>query len=482
MDQIANRRTWARGATPRRFGLSYSGLQNLAALVDMTMFVLAGTLGFAIYEYYLTGRLVWPHAGFGIGIVAGAFFGMLARSGGLYSLRAVRSPGNRWRTVWVTLAIAYLLIINGVFLLKVGTDYSRGSMVVFGALAIGLVTLGRVLFSQLSELAVRRGVVSGTRAVAIGEASELEKLSAEGMRSFGFEEIARVGVGRSDIGSGLSERSAERIQAAINLARQGRASEFILAVSWSQVRLLDEIGVLLRASPLPVKLLPDAAIRNITSSVGNSGLEPDLAVEIQRAPLSGWERLTKRYLDVVLSFVALVLLAPLFLITAILIKLDSAGPVLFRQRRCGFDNQEFVIFKFRTMTTLDDGDHVVQARRGDARLTRIGALLRRSSIDELPQLLNVIRGEMSLVGPRPHAMAHNDQYNALIATYALRHHVKPGITGMAQTRGLRGATPELVQMERRVEQDIWYINHWSLTLDLWIMAKTCTAVFRQEAF
>ena len=134
------------------------------------------------------------------------------------------------------------------------------------------------------------------------------------------------------------------------------------------------------------------------------------------------------------------------------------------------------------MTVMDDGEAVVQARRGDRRVTRIGKLLRRSSIDELPQLFNVIRGDMSIVGPRPHAVAHHDQYSALIASYALRHQVKPGLTGMAQIRGLRGETRQLALMERQVEQDLWYINHWSLTLDLMIMMRTCFILLRDEIY
>jgi undecaprenyl-phosphate galactose phosphotransferase/putative colanic acid biosynthesis UDP-glucose lipid carrier transferase len=238
----------------------------------------------------------------------------------------------------------------------------------------------------------------------------------------------------------------------------------------------------LRASPLPVTLLPDFAIRSVVGNRRKGGLDAALAVDIQRQPLSRLDRLCKRAIDLALSLAAIALLAPLLALTALAIRLDSPGPALFRQRRVGFDNREFVIFKFRTMTARDDGPIVPQARRGDGRVTRLGRLLRRSSLDELPQLLNVIRGEMSLVGPRPHALAHHDRYGALIGSYAFRHHVKPGLTGMAQVRGLRGETSELAAMENRVEQDLWYIDNWSLALDFAIMARTCLVLLRQDAY
>jgi exopolysaccharide biosynthesis polyprenyl glycosylphosphotransferase len=302
------------------------------------------------------------------------------------------------------------------------------------------------------------------------------------LRHFGTEQIARIGVTQSEKGKGLSERGQAQVASAIELAREFHAAEFVLMIPWGHDRLIAEVGELLRSSPLAVKLLPDSTIRNFVGRQTNGGLDPTLAVEIQREPLNWWERALKRTLDLTLSVSGVVVLTPLLLITALVIRLDSKGPVLFRQRRVGFDNREFVIYKFRTMTTLDDGERVVQAHRGDSRITRIGKLLRRSSIDELPQLLNVIRGDMSIVGPRPHAVAHHDQYGTLIGSYALRHHVKPGLTGLAQMRGLRGETRQLVQMERRVEQDLWYINHWSFALDLMIMARTVLVLLRQEVY
>ena len=482
MNQMARTPTQVASRELRWGVLSYQSLQLIAASFDMCLLLLASVLGFAIYQYYLTGGWVSPSDGLSFGVLAGVLFIALSRSRDLYEIQALLRPERNFRNILAILAITLLALANIMFLLKVGAEYSRGSIIVFGAIAFAFITLGRILFAHLSALGIQSCVIAGRRAVTGGEASELERLAPSDLRRFGIEEMARVGVMRSDGGKGLGERARERVAGAMDLARKFNAAEFVLLVPWGQERLLAEIGDLLRLSPLPVKLLPDYTVRNIVRRQRKGGPDPYLAVEIQRAPLSRFERSCKRAIDLTLSLSAVVLLAPLLLITAIAIKLDSKGPVLFRQRRCGFDNKEFVIFKFRTMTALEDGETVVQARRGDARITRIGGLLRRSSIDELPQLFNVIWGDMSLVGPRPHAMAHNDQYGALIGSYALRHHVRPGLTGMAQMNGLRGETRQLVQMERRVEQDLWYINHWSLMLDLMIMARTCFVLLRQEVY
>jgi undecaprenyl-phosphate galactose phosphotransferase/putative colanic acid biosynthesis UDP-glucose lipid carrier transferase len=193
-------------------------------------------------------------------------------------------------------------------------------------------------------------------------------------------------------------------------------------------------------------------------------------------------RVVKRLLDIIGAALAIALLFPLFIAAAIAIKLDSPGPIIFRQRRNGFNAKQFVIFKFRTMSVLEDGPTVTQAKRGDDRVTGMGRLLRRSSIDELPQLFNVIRGDMSLVGPRPHALVHDAEYQVLIANYSFRQHVKPGITGWAQVNGLRGETERLEQMTQRIDLDLWYINHWSLNLDLYILLRTCFEVLRNRAY
>ena len=171
-------------------------------------------------------------------------------------------------------------------------------------------------------------------------------------------------------------------------------------------------------------------------------------------------------------------LLPLLATVAFAIKLDSPGPVLFRQKRCGFNGRSFGIYKFRTMLVMEDGPSIVQARTVDCRVTRIGKWLRRTSIDELPQLLNVLGGSMSLVGPRPHAAAHESQFDSVVRNYAFRRRVKPGLTGWAQVHGCRGPAPTAALIERRVEYDLWYLDNWSLWLDLAILPQTPIEVLR----
>src|SRR5262249_13816038 len=203
-----------------------------------------------------------------------------------------------------------------------------------------------------------------------------------------------------------------------------------------------------------------------------------ICIEGQREPLDALECAVKRLIDGIGAATGLILLFPLLLITAIIIKLDSPGPVLFRQRRCGFNGKLFQIYKFRTMSVLEDGSTVKQATQSDTRVTRVGRWLRRMSIDELPQLVNVLSGSMSLVGPRPHALAHDDYFSELLSNYAFRHHVKPGLTGWAQVNGYRGPTPTKEEVRNRVECDLWYIDNWSLRLDFWIIVRTFLEVMR----
>ncbi|MEN3276840.1 MAG: hypothetical protein V7631_2630 [Massilia sp.] len=203
-------------------------------------------------------------------------------------------------------------------------------------------------------------------------------------------------------------------------------------------------------------------------------------IAIRETPFMGLNSMIKRASDIVLGSLILVALAPLMLTIGVAVKCTSPGPVIFRQRRYGLYGEEIMVYKFRSMRVLDDGATIVQARRDDARVTPVGRFLRRTSLDELPQFVNVLQGSMSIVGPRPHAVAHNEEYRKLIKGYMLRHKVKPGITGWAQVNGLRGETATLDKMEARIQFDLDYLRNWSVWLDLWIILKTIRVILTRE--
>jgi len=193
-------------------------------------------------------------------------------------------------------------------------------------------------------------------------------------------------------------------------------------------------------------------------------------------PFYGYRGLVKRLIDIGVSSAVLLFASPLLLLIGLLVKVSSRGPVLFRQRRYGLDGRDIVVYKFRTMTVAEDGDsNFTAVKKGDARVTPFGNFLRRTSLDELPQVINVLQGRMSLVGPRPHVKVQNEQFRKLIPGYMLRHKIKPGITGLAQVRGFRGGD-DLEAMNNRISSDLEYLRNWTLGLDLWIMARTVVMV------
>jgi putative colanic acid biosynthesis UDP-glucose lipid carrier transferase len=240
------------------------------------------------------------------------------------------------------------------------------------------------------------------------------------------------------------------------------------------MKILDE----LHDTTASVYFTPDIFIFDlIQGRMDSIGGIPVLAV--CETPFSGMNGVVKRASDIVLASIILVLISPILAAIALGVKLSSPGPVLFRQRRYGLDGREIVVYKFRSMTVTEDGPVVKQATKNDARVTRFGAFIRRTSLDELPQFINVLQGRMSIVGPRPHAVAHNEMYRKLIKSYMVRHKVRPGITGWAQVNGLRGETETVEKMKARIEYDLDYLRNWSLGLDLAIIWKTIWVVFRK---
>jgi len=236
--------------------------------------------------------------------------------------------------------------------------------------------------------------------------------------------------------------------------------------------LLDE----LRDTTASIYFVPDIFVTDLIQGRMDSvsGLP---VVAVCETPFTGLNGLIKRGSDIVLSLLILLLISPALLLIALAVKFTSPGPVIFRQRRYGLDGKEIIVYKFRSMSVMDDGATIQQATKGDARITPVGRFLRRTSLDEFPQFFNVLQGRMSIVGPRPHAVAHNEMYRKMIKGYMLRHKVKPGITGWAQVNGFRGETDTLDKMSGRIEYDLEYLRSWSLRLDLYIIAKTVWIVF-----
>jgi Undecaprenyl-phosphate glucose phosphotransferase len=337
-----------------------------------------------------------------------------------------------------------------------------------------------VLAHQLS-LALARGTFAQKKIVVIAERGQLNSGKALiDLRRCGYSPVKTIEFTQTELEAiGIGKSVQAKLDAVVTVCQSEPIDHIVLLIKWGRRQFIDDLTRMLRAVAIPVNLLPDEnATQFLKARTVNVGTA--WTVELQRAPLSNTEQNFKRAFDLCLAAVAIVILSPLMLMTALMIKVDSDGPVFFKQRRNGFSGRTFVIYKFRTMRVLEDGNVVRQATRQDPRITRLGRWLRQTSIDELPQLFNVLLGQMSLVGPRPHAVAHNDEYQKVVANYALRHHMKPGITGWAQVSGHRGETETVDKMERRVEHDLWYINHWSPWLDLRILFKTVLLASRQS--
>ena len=245
-----------------------------------------------------------------------------------------------------------------------------------------------------------------------------------------------------------------------------------------QKRVLDLLDKL-HDTTASIYFTPDIFVYDlIQARMDNIGGTP--LVALCETPFSGLNGVLKRLSDIVFASIILVLISPLLLILAVAVKLTSPGPALFQQKPYGLDGEEIVVYKFRSMTVCEDGDNIKQATRNDSRVTRLGTILRKYSLDELPQFVNVLQGRMSIVGPRPHAVAHNEMYRGMIKGYMIRHKVKPGITGWAQVNGLRGETNTVEKMQKRIEYDLDYLRNWSLGLDALIILKTILIVLQTK--
>ncbi|SBK93449.1 UDP-glucose lipid carrier transferase [Klebsiella pneumoniae] len=263
-------------------------------------------------------------------------------------------------------------------------------------------------------------------------------------------------------------------------ARNGKIDRIYIAMNMQEEAKIKKIVQQLTDTTCSVLLIPDIFTFNILQA-RTEEINGVPVVPLFDTPLSGINMIFKRLEDIIVSSIILVLISPVLLVISIAVKFSSPGPVLFRQIRYGMDGKPIRVWKFRSMRVMENDNIVVQAKKNDVRVTKVGKFLRSTSLDELPQFFNVWCGQMSVVGPRPHAVAHNEQYRALIQGYMLRHKVKPGITGLAQINGWRGETDTLEKMEKRIEYDLLYIRSWSIWLDLKIIFLTVFKGFINKA-
>ncbi len=364
--------------------------------------------------------------------------------------------------------IAFVAALVLGFMTKTSLSYSRGTV---GLLYVGgflTLILGRHLLVRIARAGAKTGSMPARRIFLVGFEEEILAFASRhqpwniGMEIAGVQVLPR---------GGEMSAAADALGEAVRRARASAPDDVFVLMSWDSRPMIDLAVDCFLTIPASIHLGADPLLERF-HDVRLSRIGTVSSVQVVRRPMSLSDVAMKRAFDLTASAAALVVLAPVFAAIALAVRLDSRGPAFFLQRRYGFNQQPFRILKFRTMVTMDDGDVVRQAAKHDPRITRVGRFLRRWNLDELPQLVNVLRGEMSLVGPRPHALAHDHEFERRIALYARRHNVKPGITGLAQVNGLRGETSTDDKMRRRVEMDLAYIDDWSMWLDLSIVVQT----------
>lgn len=468
-------------------------LKEHASVLDVLLRIgdalLAGVAGWLALLVYL-------HAdpteldGYDLGLVRGMLLVMVVFP--LFDVYRARRGSPLHKELWaVTLAWCAVLttLTLIMFLTKRGSDFSRGWFLIWAVLGWLTLMLERGVLRWLLQALRRRGynlrriVIVHNNRQGMEVARGIEAAPWTGLKVaalFCTADAAHCRADEEKEAEGLPRSMArfEGLTALADYVRREQVDQVWIALPLKEEETIRTVLHALRHLPVPLRYVPDiSGLRLLNQSIGEVAGFP--VVNLASAPVDGMDGLIKTIEDRVLSALILLLISPLLLLIAVGVKLSSPGPVLFRQKRLGLGGEEITVLKFRSMKLHADAPgQVTQATKNDERVTPFGAFLRRTSLDELPQFFNVLRGEMSIVGPRPHALAHNEQYKELVDRYMLRHLMKPGITGWAQINGFRGETDTLEKMEKRVEHDLYYIEHWSLWLDLRIIALTIVRGFK----
>jgi putative colanic acid biosynthesis UDP-glucose lipid carrier transferase len=417
------------------------------------------------------------------GLVGATGVTAILRNDGYYEFDRLLSAARSIRGVLARLSLIMLGLIAFGFALKISESYSRFWLFAWAGASGALLVALRVVAAALLRRAARDGGVFSRRIAVVGRTPAAEKFKE--LAESGDRAVSVVGVYDANFKDAASSKSFDLTGNLAALARAARAGEIDdIVIATPDADPADMAALVRRLSILPVAIAvaPNLLwLEHTGGQVAHVGSAPIL--NLYRRPLEGWGGFLKTLEDRALGLVAALLAGPLLLLIALLVRLQDGGPAFFRQRRHGFNNEVFTIYKFRTMTVAEDGETITQAQVDDPRITPIGRFLRRYSLDELPQIINVLKGEMSLVGPRPHALAHNHAYAQTIENYSGRHKMKPGITGWAQVNGYRGETSENELMKERVKFDLDYIDNWSLWFDFKIIVLTVAAVlFPKNAY
>jgi Undecaprenyl-phosphate glucose phosphotransferase len=388
---------------------------------------------------------------------------------------------SRDRFMWSgigAVALAFSLFLSLLFVLKIADWYSRGTFF-FQFIGTGVVVLiARASTHTRIRRAIRSGAVEARRAVFVGDPTKNRDI-LNNLRQFGIRAMATLPLphvhGNTVPGVGVFSQNVRKF---VDKCRAFKPDDIIFLAAPSDLPRIACVADALSELPVTVHMIPMGASDLWGSSkvVNFGGI---VTVQVLHPPLSAFDLVAKRAFDICIASLTLLVCSPFLLVVALAIKLDSRGPAFFRQTRHGYNNEVIRVLKFRSMTTTEDGRHFKQAVKNDPRVTRVGRILRRTNIDELPQLVNVLLGEMSIVGPRPHPIALNEAFAERISPLSRRHKVKPGITGWAQVNGYRGETDTDEKMRRRIECDLFYIDNWSFLLDIKIILLT---LFSKRAY
>jgi len=405
----------------------------------------------------------------------------------LFSITFPSSPKlalSTWK-ILLTVVTSWVLLISLLLVFIISTDlltfFNQKTLYLWAAFTPAMLILATIALRFFSKLIIRlQGpskivVIAGMNSQGLAIAEKLSSSQYHSVQVLGFFEDRNVErqeeasqyqiLGRiAELTNFVQNHNVNTIYLSLPMARQPRI-----------ISLLEE----LKDTTASIYFVPDIFITDLIQGRMNS-VDGMPVVAVRETPLTGYDGLLKRIADFFFAILILITISPILLIVALGVKFTSKGPIIFKQRRYGLDGKEILVYKFRSMSVCEDDHEVKQAQKGDQRVTRFGAFLRKTSLDELPQFINVLQGRMSIVGPRPHAIAHNEMYRKLISGYMIRHKVRPGITGWAQVNGLRGETDTLEKMQARIDYDIDYLRNYSPRLDMYIIFMTVITLVRGQ--